>query len=57
MIMTPIVFQQGGWLIGFLVFLTIAFFSGLAGLFTVEAVSRFPGNANFEVSTINVAEC
>jgi amino acid permease len=57
MIMTPIVFQQGGWLISFVVFLSIAFFSGLAALFTVEAVTRFPGNANFEVVLINLAEC
>jgi hypothetical protein len=42
------VFQQGGWLIPTLFFLVIGGLSGLASLFVVESVSRFPGNEKFD---------
>lgn len=59
LVLIPYVFQAGGWFMYDLLtsptimFIFIAILSGLAGLFVIEAVSKFPGNDNFEVFIID----
>jgi amino acid permease len=56
MVMIPLVFQQSGWVIPIAVFFTVGLLCGLASLFVVEAVSRFPGNEGFSVFIVNDRE-
>ena len=47
-VLIPLVFQQAGWLIPTLLFIFVGILAGIASLFVVEAVNRFPGNEAFE---------
>ena len=48
LVILPYVFQQSGWVLPSLAIVAIGVLSAVAGLFVVEAVSRFPGNDAFE---------
>jgi amino acid permease len=49
----PTVFQSGGWLVTIIAFVFIAVLANLASLFLLEALTKFPGNENFEVRFFN----
>jgi amino acid permease len=47
MVLIPLVFQESGWVVPITIFAIVGILGGLASLFVVEAVSRFPGNEKF----------
>ncbi|TPX33111.1 hypothetical protein SmJEL517_g03934 [Synchytrium microbalum] len=44
----PLIFQTGGWVVPLLTFLVMMVLTGMGSLCLVEAMSKFPGNRNFE---------
>ena len=48
LVIIPWVFQTAGWLPTVAIFLLISVLTGLAGLFLIEAISKYPENAGFQ---------
>ncbi|KAJ3029296.1 hypothetical protein HDV00_009640, partial [Rhizophlyctis rosea] len=46
----PLIFQQAGWVIPTILFIAIAFLSGIGALFLLEAMTYFPGNEKFQLN-------
>ncbi|KAJ3048005.1 hypothetical protein HK097_010969, partial [Rhizophlyctis rosea] len=46
----PLIFQEAGWIMPTVLFIAVAFLSGIGALFLLESMTYFPGNDKFQMN-------